>query len=345
MDSLAFYLLLLVSLTAVANPTVASATTIGVTYSTPRSISGSELLFSPERIAEKVVSMKIPAVRLLDSDPAMLRAFADTNVSLFISVPNPLVPLLASNRSLATAWVNRHVAPFYPRTNISIISVGNDVTSDSPDVSPFLLPAMENVHGSLRDLGIHKIPVSTTLYFFNILPAIFFPSAARFQQPKGEDTIRPILQFLERTNSSFLLNLHPYNVYESSFIVPFGHVIFDESPLCFIDDYPARLRYRNSFDMMVDAVITSMAAMGHKDLPLIVAETGWPSSGVETFSEEDLTLVYSEMFLRGLLAHLRSGSGTPLRKEGLLAVYVFELVEEEAKGMRNSGLLHHKVQL
>jgi hypothetical protein len=181
------------------------------------------------------------------------------------------------------------------------------------------------------------------LYFFNILPAVFFPSAARFQQPKGEDLIRPILQFLERTNSSFLLSLHPFDIYRSSFPIPFGFAIFDESPLCFIDDYPAGLRYRNSFDMMVDAVITSMAAMGHKDLPLIVAETGWPSAGIDTFLEEedDLTLEHSEMFLRGLLAHLRSGSGTPLRKQGLLEVYVFELVEEEAKGMRNSGLLHH----
>uniref|UniRef100_A0A1J3I6J8 glucan endo-1,3-beta-D-glucosidase n=1 Tax=Noccaea caerulescens TaxID=107243 RepID=A0A1J3I6J8_NOCCA len=122
-----------------------------------------------------------------------------------------------------------------------------------------------------------------------------------------------------------------------------GIALFDDSPLCYLDDFATGLRYRNSFDMMVDAVISSMAAMGHNNLPVIVTETGWPSSGIDTSAEEDMTFLYSEMFLKGLLAHLRSGSGTPLRKEGLLEVYVFELVEEEAKGIRNSGLLHHNM--
>ncbi|CAA7060600.1 unnamed protein product [Microthlaspi erraticum] len=311
MDSLAFYLLLLVSLTAVAIPPTTSATTIGVTYSTPDSISGSVIL-SPDRIAEKIVSMKIPAVRLLDFNPEMIRAFADTNVSLFLSVPNPLVPLLASDRSIAKAWVYRHVLPFYPRTNISIISVGNDAISDSPDVSPSLLRAMQNVRRSLKDLGIYKISVSTTFSFFNIVPAAFIPSAAQFQKPTGDVIIRPILQFLERTNSSFLINLYPYNVYRSSFPISMGFALFVESPFGYKSDLNTGVRYRNLFDMMVDAVFSSMAAMGHEKLPLIVAETGWLTSGA--------------------------------RAEGISEVYVFELVEEEGKqGIGNRGLLHHNM--
>ncbi|CAA7060395.1 unnamed protein product [Microthlaspi erraticum] len=342
MDSIAFYLLLLFSITAVAIPPTSSAATIGVTYSTPGSISDSVQL-SPDKIAEKIVSMKIPAVRLLDSNPAMIRAFAYTNVSLFLSVPNPLVPLLASNRSLAMRWVYRHVLPFYPRTKISVISVGNDAISYSPDVSPFLLRAMQNVHLSLTDLRIYKISVSTTFSFFNIVPTAFPPSAAQFQQPNGEVIIRPILQFLERTNSSFLINLYPYNIYRSNFPIPIGFALFEETPFNFRDDLTTGVRYRNLFDMMVDAVISSMAVMGHENLPLIVAETGWPSSGIDA-GEVDATMLYSEMFLRALLTHLRSGSGTPLRKEGVSEVYVFELVEKEAKqGIRNWGLLHHNM--
>lgn len=37
------------------------------------------------------------------------------------------------------------------------------------------------------------------------------------------------------------------------------------------------------------------------------------------------------MFLKALLTHLRSGSGTPLRKERVLEDYIFELVEKDAK--------------
>ncbi|XP_019099906.1 PREDICTED: glucan endo-1,3-beta-glucosidase 2-like [Camelina sativa] len=341
--SLSSHLLLLITLTAIATPTtITSATTIGVTYSTPASISATAQL-SPDRIAAKVVSMNIPAVRLLDSNPALIRAFAYTNVSLFLSVPNPLVPLLASNRSLAMRWVYRHVLPFHPRTKISIISVGNDVISYSPDVSPFLLRAMQNVHQSLVDLRIYKISVSTTFSFFNIVPTAFPPSSAQFQQPNGEVIIRPILQFLERTNSSFLINLYPYNMYRSSFSIPIGFALFEEFPFNFRDDLTTGVRYRNLFDMMVDAVISAMAVMGHENLPVIVAETGWPSSGIDA-SEVDATLLYSEMFLKALLTHLRSGSGTPLRKEGVSEVYIFELVEKDARqGIRNWGLLHHNM--
>ncbi|KAG2286500.1 hypothetical protein Bca52824_046104 [Brassica carinata] len=50
-----------------------------------------------------------------------------------------------------------------------------------------------------------------------------------------------------------------------------------------------------------------MAVMGYENLSLIVAETRWPSSGIDC--EVDETLLYSEMFVKGLLAHLRSGGG------------------------------------
>ncbi|KAF3486437.1 hypothetical protein F2Q69_00054374 [Brassica cretica] len=53
-----------------------------------------------------------------------------------------------------------------------------------------------------------------------------------------------------------------------------------------------------------------MAVMGYENLSLIVAETRWPSSEIDC--EVDETLLYSEMFLKGLLAHLRSGGGTKM---------------------------------
>ncbi|XP_048611561.1 uncharacterized protein Mb2253c-like [Brassica napus] len=82
-----------------APPTI-SAAKVGVTYSTPDFSSGS-VKVSPERIVAKIVSMEIEAVRLLDPNPEMIGAFASTTVSLFLSVPSPLVPMLASDRSHA----------------------------------------------------------------------------------------------------------------------------------------------------------------------------------------------------------------------------------------------------
>ncbi|CAA7060705.1 unnamed protein product [Microthlaspi erraticum] len=281
--------------------------------------------------------MRIPAVRLLDSTPAMIRAFAYRNVSLFLCVPNPLVPVFALNRSVATHWVHSHVLPFYLYTKISIISVGNDALSDSPDVSPFLLRAMQNLRRSLKEIRIYKISVSTTFSFSSIIPNAFPPSSARFQQPNGEVILRPILRFLEKTNSPFLINLYPY-IYKSTCSSTIGFALFDDSALSVTTDPSTRVRYRSLFHVMYDALVMSLGAMGHGTLPIIISETGWPSSGNDA-GDVDATFLYSTMFLSSLNDHLKNPS---VRKEGPLEVYIFEFVDNE-QGVRRWGLLYQNL--
>lgn len=87
----------------------------------------------------------------------------------------------------------------------------DDTISSSPDVSPFLLRAMQNVHLSLAELRIYEVAVSTTFTFSEVITTAFPPSSARFHQPNGDVIIKPILQFLERTNSSFLIQIQLLN--------------------------------------------------------------------------------------------------------------------------------------
>ncbi|GFP86311.1 glucan endo-1 3-beta-glucosidase acidic isoform gl161 [Phtheirospermum japonicum] len=151
----------------------------------------------------------------------------------------------------------------------------------------------------------------------------FPPSAAEFQEPIASLIIRPLLQFLSETNSSFLINLYPYRVYRINAQIPIGFVLFQEHPFNFRDDVITGVRYWNLFDMMVDAVIAAMAVSGQENIPVIVAETGWPSD-----AESHATGNYAEMYLKGLITHLRSGLGTPLRKEGVAEGYIYQMFDE-----------------
>ncbi|CAL1408431.1 unnamed protein product [Linum trigynum] len=81
--------------------------------------------------------------------------------------------------------------PFYQRSKIATISVGEDVVAASK--LPFMLPAIRNVHLALRDIGIKSISVSTTFSFINIVTTAFPPSAATFKEPIGKAVIRPLL--------------------------------------------------------------------------------------------------------------------------------------------------------
>lgn len=309
-------------------PGITSLPTLGVTYFTPAPITSKP---KPERIATTIPSLGFASVRFLNPDPALTRSFTYTNTTLLLTIPNPLVPPIAANRSNALRWLNLHVVPFYPRARITTISVGNDFLSASTPgfSSSHLLRAIRNVHLALLDLGIRKISVSTSFSFTNAISRPFPPSSAEFHEPASDNLIKPFLQFLRDTNSSFLINSYPYNVYRSNADIPIAFALFQELPFNFRDDLTTGVRYRNLFEMMVDAVNSAIAVMGYENIPLIVSETGWPSSG--DASEVDANTAYAEMYLKGLVAHLKSGLGTPLRKEGVAEAYIFELFDKEVR--------------
>ncbi|KAF4380215.1 hypothetical protein F8388_016233 [Cannabis sativa] len=101
---------------------------------------------------------------------------------------------MAANRSNAFQWLYTMVVLFFPQVKISTISVGNDILEFSSENSNFLLPAIENIHLALRDLGIRRIDVSTTFSFINVITSFFLPSAAQFREPALGNVISPLLQ-------------------------------------------------------------------------------------------------------------------------------------------------------
>ncbi|KAL4556913.1 hypothetical protein LXL04_035079 [Taraxacum kok-saghyz] len=314
------YLPLLLLILSVVS--TASATTIGVTY-VPAPFQP-----PPEEVASTLRSLKITAVRLPVAEPSVIRAFFYTNISIFLSIPNSLLHSISTNRSAASLWLYNHVVPFYPRALITAISVGTNVLADgNASSADILLRAVRNVHQSLVDLGIRKITVSTTFSFVNIMMTSFPPSSAEFEEPTNNVILKPLLEFLAETNSSFFVNLYPYFVYKMHPEIPIGFALFQEQAYNFRDDEITGVRYRNLFDLMVDAVIAALTISGHENIPVVVTETGWPSWDSDSSNDLEARPIYAEMYLRGLVYHLQSGRGTPLRKEGVTEAYIYEVFD------------------
>ncbi|KOM46943.1 hypothetical protein LR48_Vigan07g064700 [Vigna angularis] len=250
-----------------------------------------------------------------------------------------MVSQIAQNRSVAESWLYTHVVPFYPRVKITTISVGNAFPDVHPESLNDLLPAISNVHVSLRVLGIRKIKVSTSFSFVTALSSPFPPSNAQFQEPPGITLFGPLLQFLQDTDSCFLINLYPYNLYRLNPEIPLGIALFQEYPFNFRDDFTTGVRYRNLFDVMVDAVVTALAVAGYETIPLVVTETGWPSFSA-VGNEFDANLGYAGIYLKGLVKHLKSGMGTPLLKDGVREVFVYEMFDKDEGTGRSWGVLY-----
>lgn len=54
---------------------------------------------------------------------------------------------------------------------------------------------------------------------------------------------------------------------------------------------------------------------GYENISIVVTKMGWPSVDAIVRNEEYANKRYAEMYLKGLVKHLKSDKGTPLRKE------------------------------
>ncbi|KAG6403182.1 hypothetical protein SASPL_135399 [Salvia splendens] len=79
----------------------------------------------PESTANLLKSSAFQKVHLFGSDPAAIKALANTNIAITIGASNSDIPHLTSDPSFAEKWIDTNVAPFHPASNIVAINVGS----------------------------------------------------------------------------------------------------------------------------------------------------------------------------------------------------------------------------
>lgn len=105
----------------------------------------------PSATAKLLQSTAIEKVRLYGTDPAMIKALANTGIGIVIGAGNGDIPALASDPNFAGQWVGSNVLAFYPASKIIVVNVGNEVmTSGDQNLISKILPAMQNVQNAIN---------------------------------------------------------------------------------------------------------------------------------------------------------------------------------------------------
>ncbi|CAI0411958.1 unnamed protein product [Linum tenue] len=307
----------------------ATASAIGVNYGTL----GNNLP-TPATVAKFLKTKTIiESVKLFNADPDILRAFAGSGLKVTVTIPNGLIPSLTKDDE-ARGWINDHIAPFYPKTKINRVLVGNEIMATLDDnLISNLVPAMKAVHRALVKAGIDDVQV-TTAHAMGILKVSEPPSAGQFW---GYDKVifEPMLKFLRQTKSPLMVNPYPYFSYAPSIA---DYALF--RPNRGVHDSHTNITYYNMFDAMMDAVYSAIKAMGYADVDIVVAETGWPSAGDP--NQPACTVDNAISFNGNLLKAVTSGKGTPLMPNRKFETYIFSLFNENLKpgqsNERNWGL-------
>lgn len=292
---------------------------IGVNYGTV-----ADNLPPPERVAAFIKQKTtIDKVKLFDANPDILRAFANSDISLTISVTNGDL-IAVCNPDVAQAWVANNVVPFYPQTKIKRIAVGNEVLYwGDKNLRAHLVPAMKSIHSALEFAGISDIQVSTP-HFMGIFSHSEPPSSARFRRGYDRVIFAPMLEFHRQTGSPFMVCPYPFFGFTNRTL---DYALFKPNPGIF--DNATGFNYTNMFDAQIDAVYSAMKKLGYEDVDIVVAETGWPSAGDP--GQAGVSLENAISYNANLVKHVNSGLGTPLMPNRTFETYIFSLFNENLK--------------
>lgn len=278
----------------------------------------------PSSVNDLLKSNGIKYVRLFDADPATLQTLSSTGINLMIGVPNEILSFLASNADNASLkWLQSSVFAHIPTSQVRYFAVGNEVFLKDPYYTPYVVPAILNLYQALQTLGLSDSIKLSSPQAASVISNSYPPSSATFN-PYLFSAILPLLQFLYNSHSPFMVNVYPY----FSYINNENHVSLDYT--LFKSENAVRdgsLAYNNLFDASVDAFVYAMEKAGFKGVPMVVTETGWPTSGGEAANAEN-ALVYNKNVVRRAMNNV----GTPRRPGEGLEIYLFDLFDENDKG-------------
>lgn len=305
--------------------------TIGVNYGTvannlPHPVQAAHFLLQ---------STIINRVRLYDTNPDIIKAFAHTGIAVTVNIPNHQISSLAK-LNYAKEWLKTSIVPHVPATNIVRILVGNEVVSTGDKLTvDNLVPAMQAIHTALVGVSLDRLIKVSTPHSLGILFTSSPPSAGKFRQEYEKRFLKPILGFLKATGSPFLINPYPFFGCSKDTL---DYALFRANSKVLDDN--TKLTYTNMLDAQLDAVHSALKLIHFDDIDIVIAETGWPSKGEP--GQLGVDVESAAEYNRKLMQHVTSGVGTPLMPNRTFETYIFGLFNENLKpgptSERNFGL-------
>ncbi|GMH06362.1 hypothetical protein Nepgr_008202 [Nepenthes gracilis] len=140
----------------------------------------------------------VEKLRLYDSNAKMGH---QTDVPFAVSVSVKDLYAVSNNVLMAETWLRTNVLAHYPNSRITHIVVGHNVlcVGNSVDKFGLILPSLKNIYYSVTRWGLEReIKVSPSLSSHCLKP--------QFADDLGENLIKSLLEFIQSTNSTYVVN-------------------------------------------------------------------------------------------------------------------------------------------
>ncbi|XP_013744444.1 glucan endo-1,3-beta-glucosidase 8-like [Brassica napus] len=324
-------LALLVGLTILLDPLSIMVDGLGVNWGTMATHK-----LPPKTVVQMLKDNNINKVKLFDADETTMGALAGSGLEVMVAIPNDQLKVMGSY-DRAKDWVRKNVTRynFNGGVNITFVAVGNEpfLKSYNGTFINLTFPALQNIQNALNEAGLGNtvkatVPLNADVYDSPVSDPV--PSAGRFR-PDILGQMTQIVDFLGKNNAPITINIYPFLSLYGNDDFPINYAFFDGAQP--IDDHG--VSYTNVFDANFDTLVSSLKAVGHGDMPIIVGEVGWPTEGDKHANNGE-----AYRFYNGLLPRLGTNKGTPLRPT-YIEVYLFGLLDEDAKSIAPGAFERH----
>lgn len=291
----------------------------------------------PSIVVDLMKENRISKVKLFDADPTVVRALAGSGIQVMVGIPNDMLGILGTSPATSDLWVSQNVSRYMVKGGVDIryIAVGNEpfLSSYQGQYQSLVLPAMLNLQQSLAKANLAGyvklvVPCNADAY-----QAATLPSQGAFR-PELTQIMTQLVSFLNSNGSPFVVNIYPFlSLYQSSDF-PQDYAFFGGSSHPVVDGPNV---YYNAFDGNFDTLVAALTKIGFGQIPIAVGEVGWPTDGAPSAN-----LSAARAFNQGLISHVLSNKGTPLRP-GVppVDVYLFSLLDEEQKSILPGNFERH----
>ncbi|THU48052.1 hypothetical protein C4D60_Mb09t22170 [Musa balbisiana] len=292
----------------------------------------------PKIVVQLLKDNGIRKVKIFDADAATMNALAGSGIEVMVAIPNNMLGYMIDYET-AKKWVNQNVTRynFQGGVNIKYVAVGNEpfLTTYNGSFLNLTLPALQNVQTALNNAGIGDtikatVPLNADVYNSPVSNPV--PSAGRFRADIN-DLMTEIVMFLNQSGAPFTVNIYPFLSLYDNANFPVDYAFFDGTSTPVVDN---GIQYTNVFDANFDTLVSALNAVGLGNLPIIVGEVGWPTDG-----DINAKVSYAQRFYNGLLRRLTVNRGTPLRPNQYIEVYMFSLIDEDAKSIDPGNFERH----
>ncbi|XP_058075112.1 glucan endo-1,3-beta-glucosidase 9 [Magnolia sinica] len=295
----------------------------------------------PPKVVAVLQSNNISKVKLFDADPLVLESLSGSGINVIVGIPNAMLRPLSSSKKVAESWVHDNISRYFSNggaaaVRIEYIAVGDEplLQSYGEQFKPFIVGAATNIQLALIGAKLANkvkvvIPCNSDIYLSNST----LPSKGHFR-PDLNKTMTQLLSFLSKHGSPFVINIYPFLSLHHNKNFSLGYALFRPTAHPLIDGHNT---YKNSFDASIDTLVAALSRVGFADMDIIVGQIGWPTDGAMNASS-----IVAQSFMKGLMSHLQSRAGTPLRpRRPPIDTYIFSLLDEDRRSIANGNFERH----